>query len=251
MKIGLVLGAGGMAGLAFHAGTLIALEADLGWDPRQAEVVVGTSAGSIVAAALRAGVTTDDLAAWASLVTPSAAGRAGRAVLDAMESHGVGWSTPRWRIPGLKLLARTVRGDLPIAVAAMAMLPAGLIDGAGPLRRLGELLPVWPTERLWVNAVRTADGRRVVLGRDVAASVGDAVAASCAIPGLFRPVKIDRRYYIDGGAHSPTNADVLVASGVDLAVVLSPMTGGGGQRSGAPGQWFRAMCARRLQQECE
>ena len=52
MKIGLVLGAGGMAGLAFHAGTLIALEVDLGWDPREAAVIVGTSAGSIVAAAL-------------------------------------------------------------------------------------------------------------------------------------------------------------------------------------------------------
>ena len=62
--VGLVLGAGGIAGQAFHAGVLAALEADLGWDPRRADVIVGTSAGSITATLLRGGVPASDLAAW-------------------------------------------------------------------------------------------------------------------------------------------------------------------------------------------
>ena len=52
-----------------------------------------------------------------------------------------------------------------------------------------------------------------------------AVAASCAVPGYFAPVRIEERSYVDGGVHSPTNAAVLRASGVDLAVVISPMSG--------------------------
>jgi predicted acylesterase/phospholipase RssA len=60
-RIGLVLGAGGVVGHAFHAGALAALEDETGWDPRSADVIVGTSAGSVVAALLRAGFRTHDL----------------------------------------------------------------------------------------------------------------------------------------------------------------------------------------------
>ena len=66
--IGLVLGAGGTTGAAFHAGTLLALQQDLGWDPNTADVIVGSSAGSIVGGLLRAGLTTDDLSAWGTSV---------------------------------------------------------------------------------------------------------------------------------------------------------------------------------------
>src|SRR5947208_6773124 len=64
MNIGLVLGAGGVVGGAYHAGALTALEHDLGWDPRDANVIVGTSAGSLVGALLRTGIPASDLAAW-------------------------------------------------------------------------------------------------------------------------------------------------------------------------------------------
>jgi NTE family protein len=133
----------------------------------------------------------------------------------------------------------------------MAMLPHSIFDGTRALRQLGNLLPEWPTERLWITAVRTRDGRRAIFGSDVHASVGAAVAASCAIPGIFRPVRIKGNHYIDGGAHSPTNADVLVAAGVDLALVLSPMSGSAGARSRSPGHLLRAMSSRRLQAECD
>ena len=252
MRTALVLGAGGLAGLAFHAGALVALELDLGWDPRDADVIVGSSAGSIAALALRAGVTTDDLAAWASVVAPSPGGRAGRAVLDAMGQQRVSWSLPRWRLPRPGLLACAWRGDLrAAATAALTMLPHGLIDGTRALRHASQLLSEWPDRRLWITAVRTSDARRVVLGRDKLASVGDAVAASCAIPGLFRPVRIEGDFYIDGGAHSPTNADVLLSAGVDRAIVLSPMSGGLARRRRSTGSVLRALCTRRLRQECE
>jgi NTE family protein len=64
-RVGLVLGAGGTVGQAYHAGVLAALEHDLGWDPRTAEVIVGTSAGAITGALLRLGIPAHDLAAWA------------------------------------------------------------------------------------------------------------------------------------------------------------------------------------------
>ena len=85
-RIGLVLGGGGATGAAYHAGTLLALHTDLGFDPADADVVVGTSAGSIIATLLRSGVSTDDLAAWGSDVPASVSGRAARALLDAKDA---------------------------------------------------------------------------------------------------------------------------------------------------------------------
>src|SRR5688572_10729712 len=64
-RVGLVLGAGGVVGQAYHAGVLAALELDLGWDPRTADVIVGSSAGAVTGALLRLGVSSEDLAAWA------------------------------------------------------------------------------------------------------------------------------------------------------------------------------------------
>ena len=64
MKIGLVLGAGGVTGGAYIAGALAALENDLGFDARSADVIVGTSAGALIGALLRSGISAGDLAAW-------------------------------------------------------------------------------------------------------------------------------------------------------------------------------------------
>jgi NTE family protein len=84
----------------------------------------------------------------------------------------------------------------------------------------------WPDDPLWLCAVRRRDGRRVVLGRADAPADGliAAVSASCAVPGYFAPVVVDGTPYIDGGVKSPTNADVLVTSDLDLVVAISPMS---------------------------
>ena len=74
--------------------------------------------------------------------------------------------------------------------------------------------------------MRRRDGRRVVFGRDGApqTDLAHAVAASCAIPGFFHPVVIDGEPYVDGGVHSPTNADVLRGWDLDVLIVSSPMS---------------------------
>lgn len=212
-RIGLVLGAGGVAGQAYHAGVLSAL-VDLGWDPRTAEVVVGTSAGSIAAALLRAGVAPSGLVSGryrtqqgGRQAVPSDAAELGLAAGLPLRAAG----SDRVRVGGR--LAR--------------LIPAGRLSTAGIVsmvsRSAGER---WPTETTWVCAVRRRDGRRVVFGRDGSprAPLPLAVSASCAIPGYFQPVLIEDESYVDGGAHSPTNLDLLAGLGLDAVVVSSPMS---------------------------
>ena len=90
----------------------------------------------------------------------------------------------------------------------------------------------WPERGFWVCAVRLEDGQRVVFGRDrvEGVSVGRAVAASCAIPGVFVPVEIGAERYIDGGARSMTSVDVLAGYDCDLVIASSPMSAAAGDR---------------------
>lgn len=205
IRIGLVLGAGGVTGEAFHRGVLWALQEAAGFDARNAEVIVGTSAGSLVGASLRCSGMAPALG-----VAPLAEARAARL------------PDPR---PLLAALRRPWNARA--GVLATALLPAGsrsldaIVDGLR--RRCGD---GWPERDLYVCAVRRRDGRRVVFGMPGAPTIGvaSAVAASCAIPGYFRPLVHEGETYVDGGVHSPTNADVLAGRGLDLVVVSSPMS---------------------------
>lgn len=235
-RVALVLGAGGVAGAAFHAGVLAALEEATGWDPRQAHVVVGTSAGSMTGAALRAGLSARDLLARQQGRPMSAEGA------RIMAAAGPPLRPGPLRRPGARafsprdIAATLARGAArplttrPVALLA-GLLPEGSIgtevisDGVAALHPDG-----WPADRLWICAVRKRDGRLVVFGRDTKPSVADAVAASCAIPGFFRPVEIAGEGYVDGGAHSPTNADIVGADRPDLVIVSSPMSHAGRTR---------------------
>lgn len=255
--IGLVLGAGGVVGQAYHAGVLAMLEHDMGWDPRKADVIVGTSAGSITGALLRAGVPASELAAWTV-----------RAPLSAESSllrRLVGTDIPEFP-PFHPLRALTRRPDLPSwemllhaalrpwefrpRVAALALLAPGDHD---IVERLAMLRAVegqsWPDRDLWICAVRRRDGRRVVFGRTGSADapLHLAIAASCALPGYFSPVKIRDDTYIDGGSHSPTNAAILRERDLDLVVVVSPMSGPSGLPTDLYGasRWHAGRLARR------
>jgi len=231
-RIGLVLGAGGVVGHAFHAGVLSTLAEEVGFDPRRAELIVGTSAGSSVAALLRAGVSASDLAARAMGRPLSAEGARVLGQAGSTSSARIS-DLPqprRFRIglasPGL--LARTVTRpwEARLGTLAAAVLPAGPVPTDVVSSWLGPIFgDRWPPG-MWVCAVDLADGRRVVFGgpRSPAARVAEAVAASCAIPGFFSPVSIGGRRYVDGGAHSPTNADLMAGEGFDLVVVSSPMS---------------------------
>ena len=256
-RVGLVLGGGGVAGLAFHAGTLAALHHDTGWDPSIADIVIGTSAGSIAGAMLRAGISTEDLAAWGSNVGPSTNGHAHRPMLEHFANGRPRVHIrPAWR-PQYAHLYRTLVGSRNFSAAAMSMLPHGFLDLSTAVGRVDVFLPEWPDRALWVTAVRLADGRRTVFDGTVSdgeqpVKPHEAVAASCAIPFLTRPVEVDGRNYIDGGVHSPTNADLLCGADVDVAVVLAPMAGKlPPKRVSGPHDMIRRSANRRLAQECQ
>jgi NTE family protein len=231
VRVGLILGAGGVTGLAYHAAALDALNRELGWDARSAEVVAGTSAGSVVAALLRRGIPATDLSAIAVGGEPTASPPGvARALRDRTEFPPVhlrtlvGWPRRPPRALVEAWVRRPWRVDPVTAIASV--IPDGTLDLVEHTSALDELLGSrWPDDDLWICAVRQRDLRRVVLGRGADTPLAPAVAASCAIPGYFRPVQIDGESYIDGGVRSPTNADVLRRTELDLAIIVSPMSG--------------------------
>ncbi|MDQ1434250.1 MAG: hypothetical protein QOF59_1066 [Actinomycetota bacterium] len=258
-RVGLVLGGGGAVGAAYHAGALAALEQDLGWDARGASVIVGTSAGSLVGALLRSGVPSTDLAALA--VGADARDASPELVTSLLDrpafppiTVGSFLRTPRLPSPmmmfGLAKLALR-RRSFPFGALSM-MLPEGREVLAPHLAFIdGEFLRgdrSWPEDPLLVCAVRRRDWRRIVFGSPSnTPPLSLALAASCAVPGYFAGVDIDGEVFLDGGAISATNADVLSRHDVDLAVVVSPMTGNG--RWLSVSQFVRDLCRRTLDQE--
>ncbi|MGY1823211.1 patatin-like phospholipase family protein [Geodermatophilus sp. SYSU D00079] len=239
-RVGLVLGAGGVVGQAYHSGVLAVLQHDLGFDARTADVVVGTSAGSITGTLLRLGVSAEDLAAW-TVRAPLSGDEdvlrqmAGTPVPDLAPFNPLHLLRRPLRVPGRHMVGRALTRPWrfrPLA-AGMSLVAPGRHDVVEQLAALRELeQPGWPDRPLWICAVRRRDGRRVVFGRPGApeAPVHLAVAASCAVPGYFAPVGIDGHAYVDGGVHSPTNAAILRGQRLDLVVVISPMSGPAGLR---------------------
>ena len=209
MSLGLVLGAGGTTGAAFHRGVLLALQEVRGLDPRSASLVVGTSAGSLVAARLRS-------------PAGSAAPRARMEPRPVVAPPG-----SRWPVLTPWLAAARHPRAARVGVLAASLLPAGTRSTepfvAGVRRQYGT---GWPADPTYVVAVRRRDGARVVFGRGCFPSGGmaSAVAASCAIPGWFTPAEVDGESYVDGGAWSPTSADLVAGHPLDLVVVSSPMS---------------------------
>jgi len=230
-RIALVLGAGGTVGHGFHAGVLAAL-AEHGWDGGQADVLVGTSAGSIVASLLRAGMPAADIARRAAGAPLSLAGAAvvRRAALT---PPGARRMPPRSRRPAGRAasparLARALRA--PWAVSAGSLAAAVLPEGRVPTEQIGAPFGAlyggsWPSPALWIVAVALDTGRRTVFGRDSTdVTVADAVRASCAIPAFFEPIEIGGHRYVDGGVHSTTNADLVAGARPDLVLISAPMS---------------------------
>jgi NTE family protein len=221
----LVLGGGGILGEAWMTAVLSGLDESEGFDARSARAFVGTSAGSIVAVSLAGGL------------PPSARlGALSEAPATSQEDPDGGSSFAQ------QLLA-TATGVGSAAVAPLASMALGSSAGGGALVRRAALRRVpsgrrslrqliaevrrlgieWDG-RLRVATVELETGRRVVFGSTGApqADVASAVAASCSIPGFFRPVPIGDRTYVDGGAWSPTNMDAAPAGKGDDVLCLNP-----------------------------
>lgn len=244
--VALVLGAGGAVGHAFHVGVLSALADEFGWDARSADLIVGTSAGAVVGATVRAGLDPLDMRRRALRQPLSPAGgllaRRSEAAMAAAQADlagsadgtDMGATLRRLRIASPERVLRAMREPWKVTPGSLfsALVPPGRVPtdflGAAYDDLLGD---EWPGRDLWIAAVNLHVGHRVVFGRagSPRASLGEAVEASCAIPGYFAPVTIEGARYVDGGVHSTTNADLV--AGFEplpaLAVVCAPMSGVG------------------------
>jgi NTE family protein len=218
---GLVLGCGGTLGGAWSIATLAEVERALDWDPRSAEVIVGTSAGSELAMLLGAGIIVGAMLA-AALAEPHAS-----AALAHRLAHPPPpwppWPSARPTAPGVAL-ARGVTGLTRItALAPVGRGDPGFLDAVVDAHVAPGGWVDHPAT--WIIAVDLASGRRVGFGAPGApsAAMRDAVRASWAVPGWFPPVTIGGRRYVDGGVASPASADLLAPLGLDEVIVLAPM----------------------------
>jgi len=221
----LVLGGGGVLGESWMMGVLAGIEDASGFDLRECESFVGTSAGAIVAAHLAAGRSARRPSAVGTeldAATPQPARGLALAAVGAVRRAGA-----------FALAASSTFAPLALGVAAPggAVLRSFLLRG---LPRPADTLAALRTQveatgarfdgRLRVTAVDRSSGRRVVFGRPGApdATVAQAVEASCTVPWLFAPVTIDGREYVDGGVWSPTNLDAAPAGRDTHVLCLNP-----------------------------
>ena len=228
MRRALVLGGGGVLGGTWAIAALQTLHEVRGLDADDFEVIVGTSAGSLLGSLVSVGVTPAELVHHyrdQRITTGPLAGVLWNADLA---TGGPRPGVPRFRPGSLALLGAAVRH--PGALPATAVLSAVLPSGARSLERIGHLVDAavphghWPGH-LWICAMDFTTGRLTVFGREGSppATVPEAVMASCAIPGWFQPVVIDGVPYVDGGAISATNVDLLAGRGLDEVIVVAPM----------------------------
>lgn len=228
---GLVLGGGGVLGGTWAVGALAALERQQGFRVADVDIIVGTSAGSVLAALIGAGVTVEQLRQHYSDEPVTAGPLAGYDFDAVLATGGRRPGRPKLLGPGSpRLIGSSLRrlGQVPATTVLSAFMP----EGTRTLERIGHLVDAvtpmgeWsPHKGVWVVAMDYDDGKRVVFGRSGApvAPLSSAVMASCAIPGWFAPVSINGRTYVDGGAVSATSIDVLAHAGLDEVYVVAPM----------------------------
>ncbi|MFE3577740.1 patatin-like phospholipase family protein [Streptomyces vinaceus] len=209
----LVLGGGGLTGIGWEAGILYGL-AEAGVDLTAADLVVGTSAGSVVGAQLTSGLLTPRELYERQLGEPAG---------EAVARLGTGLLA-RYAVAMVRSRdARAYRRR----VGALAL--AADTGGETERRKVLESRLVshtWPPRRLVVAAVDALTGELAAFDRESGAGLVDAVSASCAVPGVWPPVTVGGRRFIDGGIRSATNADL--ASGYGRVVILAPMSLGSG-----------------------
>jgi NTE family protein len=208
METALVLGAGGITGVAWHLGLLIGLR-DAGVDLTGADLVVGTSAGSIAGAVVAGGMDLTDARR-----------------IEARMGESDPPIRPDWARGARAYAALTDetrdRASIRSEVGALA-LAAEVVAEEPYIAMLTSRLPrhEWPTRPLLITAVDARTGDPVVWNSKSGVPLNQAVAASCAVPCIFPPVTINGSRYMDGGVRSGTNADL--ASGAARVVVLAPL----------------------------
>lgn len=263
MKLGLVLGGGGLIGMGYHAGSLKALD-EFGIDPASADVIVGTSAGSVMGAYLAAGWTPDDFVDYAHGRHPDVTKEVGNNGVPSVfvplydnavqrVARGIGSAFAVASSRGY--LKKITGGRMPGSLLRKTF-PAGLFSTTETRLRLQEDLSMgWPKRELYLCAADLYTGERVAFGHpdEPEAPFPDAVLASTAIPGIFPPVKIGDRQYVDGGIVTATSLDLAVEAGCEAIICIAPL---GYRNEGGvaePKLWgpmlMRALFARSLKRE--
>jgi NTE family protein len=221
----LVLGGGGVTGIAWELGMLAGL-AEHGVDLRDADLVIGTSAGSVVGALITSGADLEAL--YASQLAPPEPHRPTRIGIVTILRWGLAAACSR---DSARVGARV--GKLALARVTVA---------EAELREVIEALlwgRTWPQRALLVTAVDAESGEFAAFATGsqvggIAVTLVDAVAASCSVPGVWPPTTIGGRHWIDGGVCSVTNADL--AAGYERVVVLAPIARGLRPATGAVAQ---------------
>ncbi len=218
--VGLVLGGGGITGAAFHFGTLLAIEMATGWNPNDADVIVGTSSGAFVAAMIRA----DAL----HLDTFAGTGETQEEIHEWLDGYLYRRGAPRGAVRWIKkgLLPALRKPNLYVTLGSPGLYRTdGLIDWVKDMA--GDLATSWPDKPTVIVAYDLEARQRMPFGTEIAPDVGlaEAVAGSSAVPFVYEPVLIDGRWYADGGLASGTSADLLLANEepLDLVLVVAPL----------------------------
>jgi NTE family protein len=206
----LVLGGGGVAGIAWTTGLLFGLS-EQSVDLRTAEMIVGTSAGSAVAAQLGSGLSLKHL--FERQVEPSQQTREiapGAHLFELFERALLTANNSRDRAEQIRHIGRWA-------------LKAPTVTEAERRTVIEQRLPshAWTNGMLLIVAVDAETGETKIFDRLSGTNLVDAVSASCAVPGIWPPVTINGRRYMDGGARSSDNADL--ALGYARTVIVSPM----------------------------
>ncbi|MDF2628773.1 MAG: Patatin [Symbiobacteriaceae bacterium] len=212
-KRALVLGGGGTVGVAWETGLAAGL-LEHGVNLGEADLFVGTSAGSVVSAQLAAGYDPRVVLELQRQMAAAGGAAPGQAVVTDPETSAkvfARWTSVeevtvevRRELGALALAARTIPEDGYVGMIAQV---AGVMD--------------WPDRRLLITAVQAETGDFQVWERGSAAPIDRAIASSCCVPGIFPPVTIGGKRYVDGGVRSGTNADL--AEGHDVVVVVAPL----------------------------
>ena len=268
MRVGLVLGGGGLVGASWLMGALEALESETGWSPSEAELIVGTSAGSVVGAMAAHGIPPAFMSAYSSgraldemaESEQRADGLAERFedVLEQAADVASRLTGAEFRLhkglppigPGSWRMAMTTLLH-PMRNAPTALLGGWLPRGFVSTRSISDLVELfvgdWPDhDGFRAVAADYRSGKRVVFGSPGAppATAAQAVAASCAIPAFYHPVKIGSSRYVDGGLCSPSNLDLVRDEELDVVVCLNPTSSTEGAPIRTPGDAVSAFMRR-------
>jgi NTE family protein len=221
--------------MGYHAGALKALE-EWGVDLGGSDVIVGTSAGAVMGSYIASGWTGGDFYEYAH-------GRHEKSERDEAEQKDQVRTifTPMWHSRGERVRRsvgsmfavaasrgywhKAVRGRLPAGALRKAF-PAGLYSTEDTRFRLHDDLPEsWPRDGVYICAADLYTGERVAFGAPGApeATFPEAVRASTSIPGVFPPVRIGDRQYVDGGVVSATSLDLAVEAGCTSVICVAPL----------------------------